>query len=160
MQTTFVKIWMKPFNCLRLVVSFSIVALIHWFAQSYCEATNATKTMLRLFLLYQFWLAEICICHKPCPTRDETHDLQIALSRMLMLLFFSILPAFHMQDTFTLVWNFEVGHFACHFLFLPSFLLVLLWKEFNPHSFVVAFHFSCPVHHLFFIQLGMVAGIT
>ena len=65
---------------------------------------------------------------------------------MLMLPFFSILPVLHTQDTFTLVWNFEVGHFTCHFLllsfFLPSFLLVLLWKEFDPHSFVVAFHFS------------------
>ena len=26
--------------------------------------------------------------------------------------------------------------------FLPSFLLVLLWKEFIPHSFVFTFHFS------------------
>ena len=59
---------MKPFNCLQPVMSFSLAMLIHWFAQSYCEAT----TTLRLLLLYQFWLAEICICHKPCPTRDET----------------------------------------------------------------------------------------
>ena len=38
------------------------------------------------------------------------------------------------------------------FSFLPSFLLVLLWKEFIPYSFVVTFHFSClsispPVFH-------------
>ena len=88
-------------------------------------------------------------CYKPCPTRDETHNLQIVLPRMLMLLVFSILPALHTQDTFVLILNFDVDHFAHHFLllsfFLPSFLLVLLWKEFNPHSFVVTFHFS----HLF-----------
>ena len=56
--------------------------------------------------------------------------------------FFSILPSLHMQDTFMLVLNFELGHFACHFLLLSFFLLMLLWKEFIPHSFVVTFHFS------------------
>ena len=55
---------------------------------------------------------------------------------------FSILPVLHTQDTFVLILNFEVGHFACHFLLLSFFLLVLLWKEFNPYSFVVTFHFS------------------
>ena len=44
--------------------------------------------MLRLLLLYRFWLTEICICRKPRPTRDETHDLQIALPMMFMLPFF------------------------------------------------------------------------
>ena len=101
--------------------------------------------MLRLLLLYQFWLAEICICHKPHPTRDKTCDLQIALPKMLMLPFFSILLVLHTQDTFTLVLNFEVGYFAHHFLLLSFFLLMLLWKEFNPHSFIVTFNFS----HLF-----------
>ena len=76
------------------------------------------------------------------PTRDETRNLQIGLPRTLMLLFISILPALHMQDTFTLVSNFEVGHFARHFLLISFFLLMLLWKEFNQHSFVVTFHFS------------------
>ena len=137
---------MKPFNCLQPVLSFSLATSIHRFAQSYCEATNATTTtILRLLLLYQFWLAEISICHKPCPTRDEIRDLQSALPRTLMLLFFSILLALHIQDTFALILNFDIGHFARHFLFaffLPSFLLVLLWKEFNPYSFVVTFHFS------------------
>ena len=69
---------------MRPVLSFSLAALIHWFAQSYCEATNTTTTMLRLLLLYQFWLAEICIC----PTRDEMRNLQIAPPKMLMLLVF------------------------------------------------------------------------
>ena len=96
--------------------------------------------MLRLFLSYQFWLAEICMCHKPRPTRDETRDLLIAPPRTLMLPFFSILSAFHTHDTFALVLNFEVGHFARHFLLLSLFLLLLQWKEFISHSFVVTFH--------------------
>ena len=78
----------------------------------------------------------------PCPTGDGTCDLQITLPRTLMLPFFSILLALHMQDTFVLILNFEVGHFARHFLFLSFSLLVLLWKGFNPHSFIVTFHFS------------------
>ena len=52
--------------------------------------------MLRLLLLHQFWLAEICICHKPRLTRDDMCDLQIALLRSLTLPFFSIFPALYM----------------------------------------------------------------
>ena len=132
---------LKPFNCLQPVLSFSLAASIHWFAQSYCEAANATitTTMLRLLLLYQFWKAEICICHKSRPTRDETRGLQIAPPRTLKLAFFSILPAFHTQDTFALVLNFEVGHFARHFLHLYFFIFVLQWKEFILHTLVVTF---------------------
>ena len=116
----------KPFNC-----SHFLSASIHWFPQSYCEATNAT-TMPRSLLLYQFWLAKICICHKPSPTRDEMRDLQIALLLTLILPFSSILPALHTQDTFMLVLNFEVGHFTCHFFllsFLPSF-----WCDYERNS--------------------------
>ena len=42
-------------------------------------------------------------------------------------------------------WPFHLSLLASFFLysFLPSFLLVLLWKEVIPHSFVVTFHFSC-----------------
>ena len=68
---------------------------------------------------------------------------------------FSILPVLHTQGTCALVLNFEVGHFTRHFLLFSSFFLVLLWKEFNPHSFVVTFHFtrssgSPPVFFVFF----------
>ena len=56
--------------------------------------------------------------------------------------FFSILPALHTQDAFAFILNFEVGHFT-HHLLLSFFLLVLLWKEFNPHGIIVTFHFSC-----------------
>ena len=144
---------------MRPVLSFSLAASIHWFTQFYCEATNTT--MLRLLFLYQFWLAKICICHKPGPTRDETHDLQITPPRTLMLPFFSILPALHTQDTFSLVLNFEVGHFTRHFLLLSFFL----WCCYERNSFLIASlsHFIslvCPAHHLFFIQPGTVARLT
>ena len=124
-----------------LVLSFSLAASIHSSAQSYSEQQCNNSTMLRLLLLYLFWQAEICICHKPRTTRDEMRVLQIAPPRTLMLPFF-ILPALHTQDTFALVLSLEVGHFARHFLLLSFFLLVLLWKEFIPHSFVVTFYFS------------------
>ena len=97
--------------------------------------------MLRLLLLYQFRLAEICICLKPCFTRDVTRDQQILLPRMLMLLFFSILlllpHARHICASFEL-W----GRQFCSSLLASFFLLVLLWKEFNSHIFIVTFHFS------------------
>ena len=58
-----------------------------------------------MLLLYQFYLTKICVCHKPCPTRDETHDLQIVLPTTLMLLFFytsSTLQARHIRIIFKL----------------------------------------------------------
>ena len=154
----------KSFNCSLLVLflflSLLLVALIHWFTQSYCEATNVT-TMLRLLVLYQFWLADICTCHKPCPTRDESHDLQIALSRTLMLPFFFILPVLHTQNTFVLVSDFEAGHFACHFLFVSFFWFC--YERNSIHTAVSSSHFISLLHlahHLFFIQLETIAGFT
>ena len=109
------------------------------------------------------------LCDKPHSTRDETRDLQIAPPRMLMLPFFSILLAVHTQDTFLLVFNFEVGHFARHFLllsflFLPSFL-PSFWCCYERNSFHTALlsdfiSLVHPAHHLFFIQPGMVARFT
>ena len=96
--------------------------------------------MLRLLLLYQFWLAEICICHEPHPTRDETHDLQIALSTTLMLPFFYTSGAPHTRHIRT---HFKLWGRPFHSSLLASFfLLVLLWKEFNSYSCVVIFRFS------------------
>ena len=57
--------------------------------------------------------------------------------------FFSILPELHTRHICT---RFELWGrpFRSSICFLPSFLHpVLLWKEFNPHSFIVTFHFSC-----------------
>ena len=119
----------KPFNCLWLVLSFSLATSIFWCNQSFCEATNATTTMLTLFLLYQFWLAQICISHKPHSNRDETYDLQITLprTRILPVFFFytSGTPhARHIRARFEL-WGkpFRSSLLASFFFF---FLLVLL----------------------------------
>ena len=89
-------------------------------------------------LLYWFWLTEIFICRKSRPTRDETHDLQIALPTMLMLPFFYTSSTLHVRHICT---SFELwGRPFCSSLLVSIFLL--LWKEFNSHSFVVTFHFS------------------
>ena len=50
-----------------------------------------------MLLLYPFWLTEICICHKPHPTRDEMRDLQIALPMTLMLPFFYTSRTLHVS---------------------------------------------------------------
>ena len=70
-----------------------------------------------MLLLYWFWLTEICMCHKPRPTRDKMCDLQIAL-QWRSYCRFSIVPVLYTQDTFTPFFNFEVGHFDHHFFFL------------------------------------------
>ena len=101
---------------------FSLSASIHWFAQSYCEATkcNNNNAEITHFIpvlagrnLYmsqtpshQRWDA----WPKNCSPKD-THTSV-----------FSILPALHTKDTFTLVLNFEVSHFICPFLLLSFFL--------------------------------------
>ena len=146
---------LHPFNCLWPVLSFSLAASIHRFTPSNCEATNATTTtMLRLLLLYQFWLAEIYICHKFCPTRDEMRCMTYKLHSQgrSCFRFFSILLALHMQDTFALILNFEVSHFACHFLLLSSFL-PSFWCCYERNSIHTALwsHFIslvCLAHHL------------
>ena len=74
------------------------------------------------------------------PTNCTLKDAHASI--FFFFFFFYKLSAFHTQDTFALVSNFEVDHFTCQFLLLSVFLLVLLWKEFIPHSFVVTFHFS------------------
>ena len=90
-------------------------------------------------------LIECITCHKLHPTRDKSHDLQIALPNILMLLFFfSILPVLHTQDTFTLVLNFEVGHFAHHFLLLSFF-----WCYFERNSI----HTASLSHFISFVRL-------
>ena len=143
--------YLKPFNCL----SFSLAMSIHSFAQSYCEATYAT-IMQRLLLLYRFWLAEICICHKPRqrqdarPTNCTSKDAHASV--------FSILLTSHTQDTFVLVLNFGVGHFARHFLLLYFFPLYCY--ERNSFHTASLSHFISLIrlaHHLFFIQPGTVA---
>ena len=61
------------------------------------------------------------------------------------------------QDTFMLVLNFEVGHFARHLL-LSSFWCCYERYSFHTASLSNFISLVHPAHHLFFIQPGMVAG--
>ena len=113
-------------SCLSVSFSHSLTCHVNTLVCIVLLWSNKCPTMYRL-LLYT----------NPVPpeTRRMTYKLH---SQQRSRFRFSILPVLYMQDTFVLVLNFEVGHFARHFLFL----LVLLWKELTSHSFVVTFHFS------------------
>ena len=125
------------FPCWQPVLVF-LTCHINTLARSVLQWSNNT-TMLRLFLLYQFCLAEICICHKPCLTRDELCDQQIAPPRTLMLSFLfntsGIPHARHVHAHFEL-W----GRPFCSSL-LASFFL---------HSFI---HFDVAMKGIYSTQL-------
>ena len=119
-------------------------------ATGFVFSTSFDSTLVHLVLLwsnnattqpcwnYSFYINSGCpkfayVTNPSHLRQDKTCDLQIAPPRTFMLCFFVFLY-FRLSTC-------KVGHFACHFL-LSFFLLVLLWKEFIPHSFVVTFHFS------------------
>ena len=100
-------------------------------------SNKCRTTMLRLLLLYQSWLTEIYICRKPRPTRDyKLH------SQWCSCFCFSILSVLYTQDT--LVLNFEIGHFARHFLF-HSFSVAMKGIQFT--------QLHCHISFLLFIWL-------
>ena len=93
-------------------------------------------TMLRLLLLYQFWLAKIYICYKS--PRQETRR----VTNKLYPQEWSSFRFSYFRHSCSVL-NFKVGPFACHFLLLSVFFLVLS-------------HFISlvrPAHHLFFVFL-------
>ena len=144
---------MKPFNCCYrscLSLSLLFVISIHEFAMFYCEATNATITMLRLLLLYQLRLAEICICHKPW---DEMRDLQIALPGTLMLPFF-LYFWYSARKTRSQLWGWP---FIASF-FLPFGVVLKGIQSTQLHCHILFLSFTCSAYHLFFTQPGTVAG--
>ena len=101
------------------------------------SAAKQQLPLLTMLLLYQFWLTEICICCKPSPTRDEMPHQQIALPMTLTLPFFYTFGTLHARHIHTI---FELwGRPFCSLLLVSFFR----WKEFNSHSVVVTFHFSC-----------------
>ena len=114
-----------------LVLSFSLAISKHSSAQSYCEAT-----ILRLLLFYTSSGQLKFACHKFRPTRDEMRDQQITPPRTLMLPFFFFFFLYFRHS--------RSKTRSCLFWrpFASFFFLVLLWKEFILHSFVVTFHFS------------------
>ena len=140
MQTFFINLTARHWSCLSVSLfsladcSPLVLSLCFFILTCRLLATGPVNTLVctillskqqmplpTMLLLYRFCQNEICICCKLCPTRDKTHDLQITLPTMLTLSFYytsGTLHARHIQS-FS---NFEVGHFARHFLFL-SFLL-------------------------------------
>ena len=106
-----------------------------------------------MLLLYRFWLTKICICRKPRPTKDETHDLQIALPTTLMLPFFytsgkthfSILLARHICTIFEFwVWPF------CLSLLVSFFRCCYERNSIHTASLSHFISLIHSVHHLFF----------
>ena len=104
-----------------------------------CWVKQCNNTiMLRLLLLYEFWLAEIYMCHKSCPARRDLWPTNCTPKDTHASVFYtSGTPhARHVHAHFKL-W----GRPFCLSLLASFFLLVLLWKELLPHSFVATFHF-------------------
>ena len=134
---------MKPFNCSLPVLSlcFSLSYLL----RQYTGLHNSTvkQQMPHPIMLFYTGSARPKFAYVtnlvPPETRRVTYKLHCQWRSCNR---FSILPVLYTQDTFVPFSNFEVCSFAHHFLFVSFFLSVLLWKEFNSHSFVLTFHFS------------------
>ena len=136
---------MKSFNWSPPVWSLS-VSFSHSYSHLLCQYNGLHNSAARqqnapspqYFFYTSFGWPKFAYVANPIPpeTRCMTYKLH---SQQRSPFHFSILPVLYTQDTFAPFSNFEVGHFAHHFLFLS----VLLWKEFNSHSFVVTFHLSC-----------------
>ena len=108
-----------------------------------------------MLLLYWFWLTKICICHKPCPTRVEMRDQQIALPTTLMLLFFYASGTLHSRHICAI---FELwGRPFCLSLLVSFFGCCYESNSIHTASlshFISLVHLA---HHLFFIQPWTVA---
>ena len=124
---------------------FHLLLSIHSSAQSYCGATmqphnNAEITSFIPVLAGR----NLHLSRTPSHQRWDAWPTNYT-PRTLMLRIFFILPALHMQDTFMLDLNFQVGHFACQFLLLSSFWLATK----GIHSTQL----RCHISFLSFVQL-------
>ena len=103
---------LKTFNCLPpvlslfLSLSLSLTCRVNTLVCTILLWSNKCHTtMLRLHLLYRFWLTKICIYGKLRPAKDKTRDQQTAPLTTLMLLFFytsGTLHARHIRASFEL----------------------------------------------------------
>ena len=100
---------------------------IHWFAQFCCQATKCPS--LQCFFYNVSGWPKFAYVANPVPleTRGMTYKLH---SQWHSRFYLSILPVFYTQSTFVPFSNFEVGHFAHHFLFL-SFGVVMKGIQFT-----------------------------
>ena len=115
---------LKSFNCsppvLSLSVSFlslllSLAESIHWFAQFCCLATKYPSR--QCFLYTGFGRLQFAYVANPVPPETRRMTYKLHSQRRLHFRFF-ILQVLYTQDTFAPFGNFQVSHFARHFLFL------------------------------------------
>ena len=141
-------------SCL-FIFSHSYSHLPRQYTGLHNSAVKQQMPLPTMLFLYRFWLTEICICCKPCPTRDELHDLQIALLTMLTLPFFYTSGSLHTRHIHTIfkLW----GRSFCSSLLVCFFLCCYERNSIHTASlshFIFLVHL---VHHLFFIQLWTIA---
>ena len=152
---------LKPFNCSPPVLSLSVS-----FSHS-CHINTLVCTILlpgnqmslpTMLLLYWFWLTEICVCCKPHPTRDETHNLQIALLMMLTIPFFYTFGTLHAKHICAI---FELcGRPFCSSLLVSFFRCCYERNSIHTASLSHFISLVHSVHHLFFIQPWTIAEFT
>ena len=122
-----------------LSVSFSLSYMPCQYTGLRNSAVKQQMPLPTMLLLYWFWLTEICSISPE--TRRVTYKLH---SQWHSCFHFSILPVLYTQDTFAPFSNFEVSHFACHFLFL-SFSVAMKGIQFT--------QLHCYISFLSFTQL-------
>ena len=144
-------------SCLSLFLSLTLTLTCHVKTLVCTILLPGNKMPLHaMLLLYRFWLTEICICHKPHPTRDETLWPTNCPPNDAHASVFLYFQYFICKTHFALVSNFEVGHFA------HPFFVSFFWCCYERNSIhtVSLSHFISLIHCLFFIQPWTIAGFT
>ena len=141
-----------------LSVSFSLSYLPHQYIGLHNSAVKQQTPLPTMLLLYRFWLTEIYICRKPCPTRDETRDLQIPLPTTLMLLFFCTPVTLHVRHIRAI---FELwGRPFCLSLLVSFYRCCYERNSIHTASLSHFISLVHSAHRLFFIHPWMVAEYT
>ena len=162
------------FHVNTLVLFFSLATSIHWFClfHSPCQNTGSvifTRHINTIVCSVLMWSSNAKSTIMPVLAGENLHMSQTPFHQRLdasttdrtpktfMLRFFYASGTPHARYVHT---RFKFwGRPFCSSLLASFFLLVLLWKKFIMHSFVVTFHFSCSPGSppVFFIYPGTVA---
>ena len=117
---------LKTFNCLLLVLSLSF--FLSYLPRQYTGSHSPTmkQRLQQQCWDYSFYTSsgwpKFAYVTNPVPPETRHVTYKLHSQGCSCFRFFSILPVLRTQDTFALVLNFEVGHFARHFLLLSFFL--------------------------------------
>ena len=135
----------KPFNCSPPVLFFcfflslllSLATSIHWFAPFWCEETTAPIHNGSFILV----LADqnLHMLQTPSHQRRNAWPTNCTPNNAHASIFLYFRYSTHKTHSR----HFRTLRLAILLVTSCFFHLVLLWKEFNSHSFVVTFHFSC-----------------